>query len=224
MQFKILPYGEKALLIQFKDEISLEVHQQVKSCYLYLKSIAIKGIESLIPAYNSLTILFDKEVIQQAALKEILENLNFKILETVLKNQQTITIPVCYDVELGWDLESTAKTLCLSIEEVIKLHTAKPYLVYMLGFTPGFMYLGGLNKQLHIPRKNTPRLKIPAGAVGLADQQTGIYPMETPGGWQIIGQTPLRLFSKEKPALVEMGDLVEFKAISKKEFDNLKQS
>lgn len=223
MQFKIISYGEKALLIQFKDEISLEIHQQVKSCYLHLKHKELRGVEALIPAYNSLTILFDQDVVEQNTLKQIIAKIDFKISEEVLEHQKTLTIPVCYDLDLGWDLEATAKTLQLSIEEVIKLHTAKPYLVYMLGFTPGFMYLGGLNKQLHIPRKNTPRLKIPAGAVGLADQQTGIYPMETPGGWQIIGQTPLSLFSKEKPALVEMGDLVQFKAISKKEFDRLKQ-
>lgn len=222
MQYDLVPYGEKALIMKFKDEISLEVHLQVKSCYLYLKSLKIKGIVSYIPAYNSLTIVFDSDIIERATLIVFIENTPFKISNQVVEAQKTIEIPVCYDSKFGLDIEYVSEKLNVSISEIIELHTREPYLVYMLGFTPGFMYLGGLDKRLQIPRKETPRLEVAAGSVGLADQQTGVYPIETPGGWQIIGQTPLALFTKEKPALVSMGDYVQFVPISLKEFYKMK--
>ncbi|NIJ45255.1 inhibitor of KinA [Wenyingzhuangia heitensis] len=223
MQYDVITYGEKALLMQFKNEISVEVHLQVKACYLYLKNNKIKGIDSLIPAYNSLTILYNPDRIEGKTLQMFLENTPFKVSDDVKETQNTVEIPVCYQGDFALDMNEVSKKINLSISEIIELHTAKPYLVYMLGFAPGFMYLGGLDKRLHMPRKETPRLKIPAGAVGLADQQTGVYPLETPGGWQIIGQTPLQLFSKEKPALVSMGDLVQFVPISAKEFHKIKK-
>lgn len=224
MQYKVIAYGEQALLMNFKNEISLEVHYQVKSCYLYLKKHPIKGIVSLIPAYNSITILFNVDLVSQKALKETIEEINFVVSKEIIQSQKTIEIPVCYEGAFGLDIQEVSEKLNLPTQQIIKKHTENPYLVYMLGFSPGFMYLGGLDASLHVSRKATPRLKIPAGAVGLADQQTGVYPLETPGGWQIIGQTPLELFSKEKPALVGMGDLVKFVAITEQEFHQIKSS
>jgi len=224
MQYDLKAYGERALLMNFKNEISLDVHYQVKSCYLYLKKHSIKGIISLIPAYNSITILFNPAIIAQQQLKEQISELSFEISDEVIQSQKTVEIPVCYEGAFGLDIEEVSKKLNLSKQQIIDVHTASPYLVYMLGFAPGFMYLGGLDTSLHIARKATPRLKIPAGTVGLADQQTGVYPLETPGGWQIIGQTPLELFSTKKPALVAMGDLVKFVAITEREFHKIKNA
>ena len=222
MQFDIIPYGEQSLLINFKAEISVKIHLQVKACYLQLKELNINGVNSFIPAYHSLTIGFNSDIISYADLKSIINNTSITPITENTKN--IVKIPVCYDDSLGLDINWVANQTGLSIQEIINIHTSKPYLVYMLGFAPGFMYLGGLDKRLHVPRKGTPRLKINAGAVGLADQQTGVYPLETPGGWQIIGETPLELFSKTKPALVEMGDYVQFIAISKNEFNKIKES
>ena len=223
MQFDVIPYGEQALLINFKEEISLEIHQQVKACFLHLRSLEIVGITDFIPAYHSLTICFNSLIISFLELKQIIMNTEFKVA-TENSKKNIIEIPVCYDVDFGLDLNIVAQKTGLSSQEIIRIHTEKPYLVYMLGFAPGFMYLGGLDKRIQVPRKENPRLKIAAGAVGLADQQTGIYPLETPGGWQIIGQTPLSLFSKEKPSLVAMGDHVQFVPISKEMFFKIKET
>ncbi|MDO3694887.1 5-oxoprolinase subunit PxpB [Wenyingzhuangia sp. chi5] len=223
MSFKVVPYGESAFLIQFADEISVETHLQVKACYQQLKKMHIHGVQSLIPAYNSITVMFDQQEIEPKTLKVFLENTPYKLAEEEL-TKNIVEIPVCYEAPYALDMEYVSGELNLSTKEIIDIHTADPYLVYMIGFAPGFMYLGGLDKRLHTPRKQTPRLQIPAGAVGLADQQTGVYPMITPGGWQIIGQTPISLFSKEKPSLVAMGDYVQFVSISVAEFEKLKNT
>jgi len=221
MLFNVLPYGEQALLLNFKNEISLEVHLQVKSVYETLKKMNIKGITDFIPAYQSLTICFCSKTTTYATVKKTIKQTTYPLINRPNENNK-ITIPVCY--ELGLDMEFVAKETKLSIPEIINLHSSKTYLVYMMGFTPGFMYLGGLDKKLHISRKKTPRLKVEAGSVGLADMQTGVYPLETPGGWQIIGQTPLKLFSENKKNLVNMGDYIQFKPISKKEFNQIKNN
>ena len=223
MSFKVVPYGESAFLIQFADEISVETHLKVKACYQQLKKMHIHGVHSLIPAYNSITVMFHSEKIESSTLKVFLENTPYKITEEEL-TKNIIEIPVCYEAPYSLDMEYISGKLNLSPQEVIDLHTAQPYLVYMIGFAPGFMYLGGLDKRLHTPRKQSPRVQIPAGAVGLADQQTGVYPLVTPGGWQIIGQTPISLFSKEKPSLVAMGDYVQFVPISVAEFEKMKKA
>lgn len=224
MQFSVINYGETALIIQFKDEISVQVHQYVKTCYEQLKQMNLVGIQSLIPAYNTITVVFDPIKIKQKDLKFFIENTPFKKGDNQTLTKTIVKIPVCYQEPYGLDMSFVSSKLGLNKQEIIDIHTAEPYLVYMLGFTPGFMYLGGLDSRLKTPRKQTPRLKIPAGAVGLADQQTGVYPLVTPGGWQIIGQTPLQLFSKNKPSLVEMGDYVQFVPISVTEFEKLKIS
>ena len=223
MQFSVIKYGENALLIQFKDEISLEVHTYVKKYYEQLKAMHLIGVESLIPAYNSITVIIDTFKIEQKDLKFFIENTPFEVQEKSETYKNIIEIPVCYEKPYALDMEIVSEKLQLSAQEIIKIHTAKPYLIYMLGFSPGFMYLGGLDKQLHVPRKETPRIQIPAGAVGLAAQQTGVYPIITPGGWQIIGQTPLVLFSKEKSSIAEMGDYIQFVSISAAEFKKRKQ-
>ncbi|MDO6802942.1 5-oxoprolinase subunit PxpB [Wenyingzhuangia sp. 1_MG-2023] len=217
MQYEVLTYGESAFLIKFENEISVEIHLQVKSLYLQLKNIHLVGVISLIPAYNSLTVIFDDQLIDGTFLKLFLEKTKFK-KEGGEMAEKTIEIPVCYEKPYALDLQEVSEKLNLTPSEIIALHTSKTYLVYMLGFAPGFMYLGGLDPRLFIPRKDTPRLKVAAGSVGLADQQTGVYPLETPGGWQIIGKTPIPLFSKKNSALVSMGDRVKFVSITAEEY------
>ncbi|WP_010136223.1 5-oxoprolinase subunit PxpB [Ochrovirga pacifica] len=221
MQYEVREYGETALLIQFKHEISLEVHLQVKALYHQLKKIQLTGVLSLIPAYNSLTLVFDPEQVDRDFLSLFLNKSLFK-KEVETQPQKTVEIPVCYQEPYALDLLEVSQKTGLSPQEIIDKHTQKKYLVNFIGFAPGFMYLSGLDSSLFVARKENPRAKIEAGSVGLADQQTGVYPLETPGGWQIIGQTPWTLFSKDETPLVQMGDYVQFVPISTQEFINIK--
>lgn len=223
MQYEVVPYGESAFLMKFKDEISVEVHLQVKASYQQLKKLALKGVISLIPAYNSITIVFDENEIDRSFLKLFLEKTKFHQSKKEVPTK-VVNVPVCYQAPYALDMQEVSEKTGLTPQEIIEIHTSKPYLVYLLGFAPGFLYLGGLDKRLYTPRKETPRIKIAAGAVGLADQQTGMYPLETPGGWQIIGQTPLTLFSKEQASIAQMGDAIQFVSISADEFQKIKSA
>ncbi len=216
MGFEVKPYGTDAVLLSFGDEISLDVHNQVKQLYSELRNYAKKGIRAVIPSYCAVTVLFEPAMVSLNDVVELSENI---ISNTEVQNgrQFQVRIPVCYDKEFALDWEVVCEFTGLKWEEVIGIHSRNQYLVYMLGFVPGFLYLGGLNEQIRIPRKSSPRLKIPKGAVGLADNQTGIYPLETPGGWQLIGNTPVDLIGSNKP-MVEMGDYLEFFPITKKKY------
>ncbi len=179
------------------------------------------------PAYSSLTVYFDGRLSTQD-LKHAIKNqlTTFSLTEGANeipdKIQSPIIIPVCYDIEFGIDLHHIAAHLGLSIKKIIDLHTKDTYRVYMIGFVPGFPYLGTLAPELEMPRKKTPILKVATGSVAIAGKQTGIYPAEVPGGWHIIGRTPIKLFDKSVPSycLLKAGDSVQFKQISKEEFLN----
>ncbi len=230
--YKLLSLGDNAITVQFGDKISLANHLKVRQLCTHLDTYPIKGMMEYIPTYNSVTIFYDLielnhrcnnkqlpfEMIEQT-LKELLENLS----DAKLENKTQVEIPVCYDAEFSPDLKFVADYHDISLEEVIRIHTAKIYYVYMLGFSPGFPFLGGLCKNIATPRKESPMLAIPAGSVGIAGQQTGIYPIQSPGGWQIIGRTPLKLFQPEKepPTLLKAGDTITFKSISIDEFHSL---
>ncbi|MBB6462915.1 5-oxoprolinase subunit PxpB [Flammeovirga kamogawensis] len=216
---KINPYSERGLIIQFEDIITLSTHQKVKQYYKAIVHSEVKGVLSIIPAYNSITIIFDLSIINFNVLKDKIENLLLDTSETI--DQKVIEIPVCYAPSLGLDIEEVATLKGMTQEDIIELHSQTLYTVYMLGFSPGFMYLGGLAPQLFTPRKQTPRLQIKAGAVGLADQQTGIYPSATPGGWQIIGQTPLSIFKVNEKPLVQMGDQIKFTPIDLETYNQM---
>ena len=223
MAYKIIPYGSAALLIQFDQAINLKVHQEVISYYDELKALQITGVISITPAYSSITIRYNKKI-SYATLSKIIFSLTIPVdsSKTGTIERKEVKIPVCYDKSLALDLEIVQKHTRLSHLEIINLHTSQSYPVYMVGFTPGFPYLGGLDKVLQTPRKSTPRLVTPKGAVGIANNQTGIYPNESPGGWQIIGQTPHSIFTAEKPPLINIGDNVRFYSISLDQFNDLK--
>lgn len=229
--FSIHYSGSTAILLRFKQEISSEVNAKViaveKKLQDALENGEIYGIDELVSAYASLLIYFDPCHINIKILFEFLQKLNQDISVSEQSTNLCLEVPLCYDEEFALDLEFVCKHCKCTKEELITLHTSPHYRVFMLGFMAGFPYLGGLNSKLFTPRLANPRINIEAGSVGIADKQTGIYPISSPGGWQIIGQSPLQFFNKHdeiNPTLLKAGMFLKFKAIDKKEFkDTQKQ-
>jgi len=217
------PYGEEALLINFEQEIEETIHQQVIALKTAIEQAQLPGISFLIPAYCSLTVGYDPEKLDYYTLCVLIKNLETSVPQAKDYQTRKLLIPVCYDIEFGVDLVDLATEKQLTIQEIIKLHTTTLFRVHMLGFLPGFAYMGKLPDPLVCARKTTPRLRVRALSVGLAGHQTGIYPSEAPGGWQIIGRTPLPIFDtrKKQPFLFQAGDQVQFKAIVKEEYDKI---
>ena len=229
--FSIYYLSEQAVTIEFGHEISDTLLHRISSYNNLLHQHPFPGLQTTVSAYSTLSIFYDPlQVIQATELRgrdgfekvqNYLLNLTEQNIDQTKSSATPITIPVCYGELYGPDIEEVADVNSLSIQDVISLHTQAVYTVYMIGFVPGFAYMGGMNEQLATPRKATPRQTIPAGSVGIAGKQTGIYPLETPGGWQIIGRTPLKLFdaTHAQPALLKAGDKVIFKSIPLQEFD-----
>jgi inhibitor of KinA len=217
---RFLLMGDRGLLLEFGDEISFAVNEKVRRMALAIQAEAIEGIIETVPTYRSLLILYNPLTFSIVELKKRLIRLEEGLKQTSFPNPKLTKIPVVYGGPLGPDLEGVAQYHRISPEELIRLHCSKPYFIYMIGFMPGFPYMGELPEGLVTPRLKTPRLSVPAGSVAIAQRQTGIYSMESPGGWQILGRTPVKLFDPEKdpPALLQMGDLVQFYPIGEKEF------
>lgn len=215
--FILYPLGDKAITVQFENSISLEVHSKVLAFTRLLDELKVKGISEWVPAFSSVTIYYDPLIISYSEMISILESNREKISSPSSNKKNIVEIPVCYGGEFGPDLEEVAKHSKLSPEEVIQIHSSNDYLVYMIGFAPGFPYLGGMDERIATPRRITPRKNVIAGSVGIAGPQTGIYSLTSPGGWQIIGRSSLCLFDlkKEKPSLLQMGDFVRFKPVAK---------
>jgi inhibitor of KinA len=218
---KILPASDSSLLVQFGETIAPEFHERVLALFRALLDEHDPRIRNLHPAYASLLVDFDPLRLTHAELSARVRELLGTAPLNVDTPARTITIPVCYDAEFGPDLADVAAHHGISIDEVIRLHTSPTYLVYFLGFSPGFAYLGGLPAQLRTPRLATPRIRVPAGSVAIAADQTGVYPFESPGGWRILGRTPLRMFdaSANPPTLLQPGDQVRFSAIDRSSFE-----
>lgn len=226
--FQLYPLGDSALVIQFGSGIDPKVLVKIKLVSSYLDKHPLLGLIEYVPAFTTLTLYYDPWVVSQqgqlnpyTCMVDLVQQMLQKIRSgKVTAAPDVVEIPVVYGDVFGPDLEFVARHNKLSPEQVISLHTKGKYLVYMIGFVPGFPYLGGLSKKIASPRKETPRTTIPAGSVGIAGTQTGIYPMETPGGWQLIGRTPLQLFDPQRktPNLLKAGDEVRFVAISAEEY------
>ena len=224
---RIYSIHDRAITIEFSQTIDEHINMQVIAWQQEIESNPFPGFIECVPAYSSLTIYFGADCnvddLKNQLQKKITITENKNHFNTSSKNQdeQTIEIPVCYDSEFGYDLPWLSSALKLSIEEIIQIHSEHMYRVYMIGFIPGFPYIGVLPQQLETSRKQNPSLKIPSGSIGIAGKQTGIYPTEIPGGWQIIGRTPLTIFNKinEPACLLKAGDRVKFVPITKKEFD-----
>lgn len=217
----IKPFGERAVLIEWPNKVSESILANILDFMDVFKELKIEGWEMSV-AYNSLTMVYNQDHIDFEETKALILDCHAKQETSKIQRTQHLwTIPVCYDLEFGIDLKEAAKTLNLSIEELIAQHTSNEYVVYGIGFLPGFMYLGGLPSSLEIPRRAEPRLRVTKGSVGLAGKQTGIYPQDSPGGWNIIGNCPVQLFNpKEKsPCFVKVGDKIRFESISKAEYD-----
>lgn len=216
--FRLL--GDRGLLVEIGDEISREINNKVRIMNLMVRQFSIEGIIETIPTYRSLLIVYNPLILPLERLKEKIRELEEGVQDIKLPEPRLIRIPVLYGGSYGPDLEFVANYHHISQDEVIRLHCNTTYFVYMIGFMPGFPYLGELPEELATPRLKTPRLSVPKGSVGIAQRQTGIYPMDSPGGWQIIGRTPVELFdpNQEPPSLLQIGDLVQFYQISEKEF------
>jgi KipI family sensor histidine kinase inhibitor len=221
MYARYLPFGDSALLVEFGNNIDPETNQKVISLDRIIQKTKIEGVEELVPTYRSLLIRYNPLKIDYETLVSHVKTLENTLKKTKLKTEsRNIVIPVVYGGEYGPDLEYVAERHGLTREKVIELHSERQYRVYMIGFVAGFPYLGEVTDEISTPRLETPRLRVPAGSVGIAEKQTGVYPCEAPGGWRIIGRTPLKLFnpSWQPPALLKSGDAVRFKPISETEF------
>ncbi|TQR33797.1 allophanate hydrolase [Campylobacter sp. MIT 99-7217] len=228
--FEVHYNSTTSLLLLFKQEISNEINAEVlamqERIQKAIKENEIYGIEEIVSAYASLLIYFDPCKLSLERLSIFLEHIKHEKIFLNTQPSLCLELPLCYDEEFGLDLQSVCMHTKCSKEELISLHTKPFYRVFMLGFMAGFAYLGGLDKRLFTPRLSSPRLKIEAGSVGIADKQTGIYPISSPGGWQIIARSPLKFFDKENetdPTLLKAGMFLKFKAIDRAEFDDIKQ-
>ena len=210
------PASDQSLLIYFGDRITLEANQHVRKLLALLVSEPVPGIRNLHPAYCSLLVDFDALKLSHSELEEILRGYLDRLEDVPLAKQREIEIPTCYGGEFGPDLNDVAALHGLTPAQAIELHASVTYLVYFLGFVPGFAYLGELPEGLATPRLDAPRRSVPAGSVGIAGNQTGVYPFATPGGWRLIGRTPIAMFRPDRTnmSLLSIGDRVRFTPIS----------
>jgi inhibitor of KinA len=235
---EIVPLGDSALIVRVREEFEdapEETLNEVLQTFQQLRSAAIPGVIELAPAYTSVAVFFDPVEVAKASgtTSDIFDWLAARIgAATGLKRRgsrrsarRTVEIPVCYDQKFAPDLDEVARHAKISTEQVVELHSAADYRVACIGFVPGFPFMAGLPKKIATPRRSNPRKEIPPGVVGIGGAQTGIYPLRSPGGWNLIGRTPLKLFdpTKDPPVLLRAGDRVCFRAITREEFESLKR-
>ena len=227
MNYPVLPCGDCAVTLQVGTEISEEVNGNVVALMQALRDAAIPGIRELVPSYSAVCIHYDPAVLPYDVLLKTLETIEIKAVTSDSASQKTVEIPVCYGGEYGPDLTFVAEHNGLSPEEVVAIHSGGTYLVYMLGFLPGFAYMGGMDGRIATPRLTSPRAKIPAGSVGIAGGQTGIYPLASPGGWQLIGRTPVKMFAMEGETgrfALSAGDRVKFVPITAEQYRKMEEA
>ncbi len=222
--FKIFPLGANALTVKFGDEIDIKLNDKAVKLAEFLKKNPFPGFIETVPAYASATVFFDVFKVRRNfpefktafdAVRLLTENAIENSRKIEIKTGKQIEIPVSFEDEFALDLKNILAEKNLSKDEFIEIFTSHTYRVYMLGFLPGFAYLGEVDERIATPRKSKPRLKIPQGSVGIAGRQTGVYPLESPGGWQIVGKTNIEFFNlkAEKPTLLATGDSVKFYAV-----------
>lgn len=215
--------GDTGALVQLGDGINRETNLRVHCLVDVIESSAFPGLIEVIPAYNSLLVNYNPAICSYDSVVRFIESVESGLESGIPRKPRLVEIPVLYDEEFGPDLEYVARLNSLSVNEVVDIHTSGEYLVYMLGFTPGFAFLGGMSDRIRAPRLDTPREKVKAGSVGIAGSQTGIYPIESAGGWRLIGRTPTVVFKPDRadPFLYRAGDLVRFRPVTRSEFDHL---
>jgi KipI family sensor histidine kinase inhibitor len=217
----VVPASDSSLLVVLGDVMSLDNHERVMSLFRALRRLNDPRIRNLHPAYASVLIDFDPLRLSHEEAASLIEHLAGEALSQDDRAASVVTIPVCYDSEFAPDLQEVANHAKIPTHEVIRLHSSATYRVHFLGFTPGFAYLGGLPDTLHVPRLATPRKHVPAGSVAIAGSQAGIYPVDSPGGWRLIGRTPVRIFDPDatQPTRLKPGELVEFREIDRATFE-----
>ena len=229
LNFDIVQVSENCVLIEFGNKISENINKKIRIFCEYLDMKSFYGLIEYIPYFSSVSLIYDPLKIKGKEsfkfVKEKLEDILLNIDFSHDYKENIVEIPVYYGGECGPDIEHVANVNNITVDDVINIHSNGKYLVYMIGFAPGFPYLGGLSEKLYTPRRSTPRLVIPQGSVGIAGMQTGVYPIETPGGWQIIGQTPIKLFdiNRENKTLLKCGDIAKFYPISYDEYLKIKE-
>ena len=229
---ELLPLGDAALLVRFGDAIDDAISARVLAAAAHLSADPLPGVLEIVPAYATLAVHYDPAAVAALHPGESPRNTVGVWARRRLRdapvgsaeNSPIVEIPVCYGGEHGPDLTHVAERAGLGADEAAALHASGSYRVAMLGFMPGFPYLLGLPRRLATPRRDSPRVEVPAGSVGIAGAQTGVYPLDSPGGWQLIGRTPLRLFdaSAEPPTLLSPGDRVRFRPIDAEEYEGLR--
>ena len=218
--------SDQSLLIYFGEQITLEANQKVRRLLHLLEHEPIAGVRNLHPAYCSLLVKFEPLEWRHEELERHLRKYLGRLNKVKLPEPRLVEIPVCYGGEFGPDLDEVAEMHGMTPERVIELHTSATYLVYFLGFVPGFAYLGELARELVTPRLPSPRRKVPVGSVGIAGNQTGVYPFETPGGWRLLGRTPLAMFRTDRDglSLLSIGDRVKFVPVLRERFAELQRA
>lgn len=221
---RFLPCGDQAVTVEWGSTIDEHINRQVHAFARKVEALSHPAITEVVPTYRSATVHYRPEVFSYEELNQLLAPLAQGSAEEA-EELPVVEIPVCYGGEYGPDLLEVAQHCSLTPEEVIARHTAPTYRIYMLGFTPGFPYLGGMDPSIAAPRRKEPRIHIPAGSVGIAGEQTGVYPIVSPGGWQLIGRTPLRLFDpqKEQPILLSAGAGIRFVPIDEETFRKMEE-
>ena len=222
-QVRYLAFGDCGLTVEFGNEISPEISAKVRGFYLAVENSGIPGIVSMNPTYRSLLVEYSPNVIRYREMVASLRELENKLGTLKLPEPNIFTVPTLYGGEFGPDMQTVMEKNKLSEQEVVSIHTGTDYLVYMLGFTPGFSYLGGMDKRIETPRLTSPRVNIRGGSVGIGGSQTGIYSIDSPGGWQLIGHTPVKIYDphREQPILHKTGDYIRFEAIDRAEYDRI---
>jgi KipI family sensor histidine kinase inhibitor len=225
MTVRFLPAGDRGLVVEFGTAVDVAINNQVRALALTLEAARIPGLQALVPTYRSLGIQYDPARLTGEELRGRIEAALSALDPGQLPAPKVVRLPTCYGGEFGPDLPFVAEHTMLSEAEVVQLHSQTPYHVHMIGFTAGFAYLGGLPEKLHTPRLPSPRTKTPRGAVGIGGSQTGAYSAETPGGWRLIGRTPVSLFdpTQDPPTPMVAGDTVQFDPVSREEYDRLER-
>ena len=220
---RFLPAGDLAVSVELGEEISVEINTRVRALEFLIDQKGVPGVVETVPTYRALLVYYDPSIVGYEALCAQLSTLAEQATTTVMPPAREVELPCCYEGELGPDLDAAARRLELSVDELVRLHAGAEYLVYFIGFTPGLPYMTGAPERLTIPRLDTPRVKVPAGSVAIGGIQCCVYSVESPGGFWLLGRTPVRLYDPDaaEPILLKPGDRVRFRRVERREFDDV---